>query len=139
MLSSSSASLSLLQNKDLLQPSPLISISCPSVPGYFNKTSYFISPSSSLLALPYFTIQGLSIYYFNSQSIICSTYYMPFPWPSVLLIVIMMSSTLVCSLIHDALFLSLHSSLGTWSFCSRAFVRLQVSCQYVKTGRMHWL
>ena len=65
-----------------------------------------------------------------------------------LLIVIKICSSLVCSLIHDALFLSLHIIrniifvIHLWalrSFHSSAFVRLQVSDPYVWTDKMHWL
>ena len=59
--SSSSSSLSPGQNKSLPQPSPL---SCLSIPGYPNKTSYLISPSySSLFALPSITMPGLPFHY----------------------------------------------------------------------------
>ena len=59
-----------------------------------------------------------------------------------------MPSTLVCSLIPDVLFLSLHVipniilSFPLWllrSFLSRVFVRLQVSDPYVIVVRRHWL
>ena len=56
-----------------------------------------------------------------------------------------MSSTLVCFLVHGALFISiylmpsitLHFTLDPLKFCSRVFIRLQVSDPYVRTGRMY--
>ena len=64
-----------------------------------------------------------------------------------ILIVIRMSLSLVCFLIHDTLYpsivlskhCSLHSQLDTLNFRSRAFIRLQVSDAYVRTCRMHLL
>ncbi len=61
------------------------------------------------------------------------------------LIVIRISSTFVCSLIHDARFLSLHvipsillsiPLCALLSFLSNSLVRRQVSDPYVRTGRI---
>ena len=64
-----------------------------------------------------------------------------------LLIVLKMSSTLVCSLImmfssYLSMFCQAFFSpfpFGHWSIRSRTFVRLQVSDPYVRTCRIHWL
>ena len=111
--------LSLLQDKGFLQSSLLIAISCLSISAYNNKTSYLISPSSSLFALPYFTIPGLSFYYSDCPSISCLLRAKSCPCPLFLLIVVKMFATLVCSLIHDALFLdtSLRQSRITCQLC----------------------
>ena len=99
------ASISPLQNKGFPQLSPLISVRCLSVPGYSSKKIFFISPSSSLSAQLSFTIPGLPFCYSNSPSLSLIT--CPAHVQFFLLIVLKMSSTLVCSLIHDALLLSL--------------------------------
>ena len=112
-------SLSPLQDKGLPQPSPLISINCLSIPGYSNQASYLISPSSSLSALPSFTIPWLPFCYSNSSSIISSSHNVSCSCPFFLLIVLKMFPTLVCSLIHDALFLSLHDMQDIFLFTLR--------------------
>ena len=58
-----------LQNKG---PSPYLvqsSVRALSVPGYSSQTSYLISPSSSLSALPSYTQHGLLCSYSNSNPI----------------------------------------------------------------------
>ena len=58
-----------------------------------------------------------------------------------------MCSSFVCSLMNDAVFLSLHVMPNIlsiplwelWKFCSRTFVRPYDSNPYVRTGTMHWL
>ena len=110
-----------------------LSISC-----YICKTYYLISPSNSLSS---FTIPELPFCYSNSPSII-----------SLFHNVSCLSTFLFqlysrCLQLWSAPFLSLHVMPSImlsiplwvlWRFCSRSFVKLQVSDPYVRTGRMHW-
>ena len=102
-------SMSSLQNEDLPKPFSLISIGCQSIPGYSRKTFYLIFPSSSLSAMLLFSIPRLPFSYSNIPSFIFSVHNMSCPCPLFFLTVTKMPSTLVCSLIHDVLFLSLQS------------------------------
>ena len=79
-----------------------------SISGYSNKTSNLISPSRSLCTLPSFIIPELTFCNSNSLSV-CR---MTCPVNIHFFIVLNMSSTLVCSLIHYTLLLSFHVMLN---------------------------
>ena len=112
---SSSDSMSLLQDKNPPQPSLLISILYLSFPGYSSKTSYHISPSSSLSVLLSFTIPGLpfcySVHLLSVRRMTWSVHVFFF-----ILIDVKMSSTLGCSLIHDVPSLHVYQTFSPFPF-----------------------
>ena len=118
-------------------------ITCLFILGYSGKTSNLISSSVSLSALLSFTIPGLPFCYSNSPSSKTLAHNMSCLYPYFLLIVVKMSGTLICSLIHNALFLPLNIIRRNihsiplwllWSFHSRTFIY----DPYVRIGTMPW-
>ena len=94
----SSASMSPLQDNFLCSS---LSVAC--LPGYSNKTSCFISNYFSVFSAFFYHPWVAILFLYYLWRMICPTN-VHFSFS----IVIKMSSTLVCSLIHDALILSLH-------------------------------
>ena len=134
-ISSSSVSLSPLQDKDLPQSSPVISLGCLSIQGSFNKTSNLIFPSSSLSALLSFTILGLPFCYSNSPSIITSSHEVSCPCPLFSFVKNVFNFNLLlnpwCSFTTSPCYAkhySLNSTLATLKFSF-----------HVRISRMHWL
>ena len=139
--SSSSAFMSPLQDKGFPQPSPLIPIRCLSIPGYSSKTSYLISAFFFLPPLGCHSLT-LTVHLLSSAhnvSYLCPLFFL-FNWGQDVF-----KFRLLYSMILFSYFSSLCQTLfspfsfGHWSFCSRTFIRLQVSDPYVKISRIHWL
>lgn len=89
------------------------------------------------------SVDIMLLFVFHLLSVLCMT------WPAqaylFFLIVTKVSSAFVCSLIHDAYFMSLHvhpafsSPFPVLSFLSSLTVKHLDSAPYIRTGRTHWL